>query len=172
MSDGGGGGGSDGGSGGGSDSGGGGWGGAGGGGSGSGSAWGGDGGAGAPGTGHPYDYSPPPAAGTGGSTGYGAPPGYYPPPGYYAPPRKTNGLAIASLVLGIIGIAACQLAGPVGVIMGHIARRRIRESGEDGDGMALAGIITGWIGTAILVAIVVLYAVIIGFAVADPESFN
>jgi hypothetical protein len=37
------------------------------------------------------------------------------------------------------------LAGLVGAILGHVARRKIRRSGEAGDGMALAGIIVGWI---------------------------
>jgi hypothetical protein len=35
--------------------------------------------------------------------------------------------------------------------MGHIARKQISERGEQGDGMALAGIIIGWITTGIYV---------------------
>jgi hypothetical protein len=34
-----------------------------------------------------------------------------------------------------------------------VARRQIRESGEQGDGMALAGIIVGWITTGIAVCV-------------------
>jgi hypothetical protein len=85
-----------------------------------------------------------------GQTAY-APPGYGPPgygPGGYAmypaaPP--TNGLAIAAMILSIAGF------GPIGAIMGHVARRQIQERGEQGDGFALAGIIVGWVTTGIWV---------------------
>jgi hypothetical protein len=77
-------------------------------------------------------------------------PGQYPPAPYqqspygpaYAPVQPTNGLAIASMIVAILGF------GPIGAIMGHIARRQIRERGEQGDGFALAGIIVGWVTTA------------------------
>jgi Domain of unknown function (DUF4190) len=59
----------------------------------------------------------------------------------YAPVQPTNGLAIASMIVAILGF------GPIAAIMGHIARRQIRERGEQGDGFALAGIIVGWVTT-------------------------
>lgn len=92
-----------------------------------------------------------------------APPGpVYPShPGYaaypYAPPRRTEGLAIGSLVVSCVGVLGLcfwsvgGLLGFVGAILGHVARRRIRDSGADGSGLALAGIIVGWICTAIAV---------------------
>ncbi|MDP9429602.1 MAG: DUF4190 domain-containing protein [Actinomycetota bacterium] len=40
---------------------------------------------------------------------------------------------------------------PVGLVLGIIARRQIRETGEQGSGLALAGIIVGGIGTALVV---------------------
>jgi hypothetical protein len=72
------------------------------------------------------------------------PPGYG-PGGYAAYPvaPPTNGLAIAAMILAIAGF------GPVGAIMGHVARRQIQERGEQGDGFALAGIIVGWVTTGI-----------------------
>jgi hypothetical protein len=39
----------------------------------------------------------------------------------------------------------CGYAAIIGAIMGHVARRQIRERGEEGDGMALTGVIVGWI---------------------------
>jgi Domain of unknown function (DUF4190) len=100
---------------------------------------------------------PPPAALPPASVGptaqfpsYEAPPPYPPqsgqPYGGYAygpvvPP--TNGLAIASMIMAILGF------GPIAAIMGHIARTQIRERGEQGDGFALAGIIVGWVTTGI-----------------------
>jgi hypothetical protein len=68
---------------------------------------------------------------------------------------KTSGLAIASLVTGILSIVACPLFGIPGLITGFTARRRIRESNgeETGEGLAAAGIITSLIGL-ILVGLV------------------
>lgn len=65
--------------------------------------------------------------------------------------RRTNGLAVASLVVSVVGLVACcgSVSGIVGAILGHVARRRIRRTGEAGAGMALAGILVGWIGLAI-----------------------
>ena len=40
---------------------------------------------------------------------------------------------------------------PVGLVLGIVARRQIRQTGEQGDGLALAGIIVGGIGTALAV---------------------
>lgn len=81
-----------------------------------------------------------------------APPGYGYPPGYaYPAPPSTNGMAIAALVCSLAGFATC-LSAPVGAILGHVARRQIRERGQQGDGMALAGIIVGWILTGLMVA--------------------
>ena len=101
-------------------------------------------------------YGPPP--GYGGQPGYGPPPGYaqsgwgqpgYGPPGYgpppgYGYPRPTNTLAILALVMAFV-------FSPVGLVLGIVARRQIRQTHEQGDGLALAGIIIGGIGTALAV---------------------
>jgi hypothetical protein len=67
-------------------------------------------------------------------------------PGYgYTPPR-TEGMAIGSLVCAVVGICACGLLlGPIAVVLGFVARNRIRESNGTltGEGLALAGIIVG-----------------------------
>jgi K+-transporting ATPase A subunit len=60
------------------------------------------------------------------------------------PTRSTNGMAIASLVLAI------SCCAPLAVIFGHIAKRQIRERGEDGGGLATAGLVIGYIGLALL----------------------
>jgi hypothetical protein len=64
-------------------------------------------------------------------------------------------MAVASLITSIAGVLTlfCYgvgiIAGIVGAILGHVARRRIRESGQDGAGLALSGIIIGWIATGL-----------------------
>ncbi|WP_236829756.1 DUF4190 domain-containing protein [Blastococcus sp. KM273128] len=71
---------------------------------------------------------------------YGQPYGGYP----YAPPQRTNGMAIASLVLGILWLY--WIGSILALVFGYTAQRQIRERGESGGGMATAGIVLGWIG--------------------------
>ena len=70
----------------------------------------------------------------------------------------TNGKAIASLVLAIIGGGIGSI---LAIIFGRQARREIDASGgaQGGRGLATAGIILGWIGI-VAIAIVILIAVI------------
>lgn len=68
--------------------------------------------------------------------------------GYGAPAvTKTNTNAIVSLVLSCVGLFTCGLASIPGVIFGHIARSQIRErhGREDGNGLAIAGLIIGYL---------------------------
>ncbi len=55
-------------------------------------------------------------------------------------------MAIAALACGIGQIFFWFVAGVPAIVFGHVARRQIRASGEGGDGMALAGLILGYIG--------------------------
>lgn len=99
-------------------------------------------------------YQPPPMPGP-----YGAAPGGYPgayPGGYYAPPdygaygaygagygalqSGMNTLAIVSLVSGIIGIFCC-VSSIVGIVCGTISLNQIKQTREDGYGLAIAGIV-------------------------------
>ncbi|HWH00721.1 MAG TPA: DUF4190 domain-containing protein [Pilimelia sp.] len=115
-----------------------------------------------------------PAAPTSGQTGQ-YPPGYgagYPGGGYAYPvpaAAQTNGMAIAALICSLAGLAVCVTA-PVGAILGHVARRQIRERGEQGDGMALAGIIVGWIVTALGVLLTVFWVLIVVWAINEAPS--
>ncbi len=86
-------------------------------------------------------YIPPQPAYGGGYPG--AYPGYAAP--VLMPAQSTNGMAIASMVLSLCGLLTCGVTGLIGAILGHVSRRQIRERGEGGDGMALAGIVVGWI---------------------------
>lgn len=92
--------------------------------------------------GSPY---PPPYAG-----------GYAPPYGSMAPP--TSGLAIASMVCGIVAPCLCYfaiVAAIPAVICGHLAMARIRENPLTlGRGMALAGLILGYIFIALTIFVV------------------
>lgn len=80
------------------------------------------------------------------------------PPGWHhPPPRQTNGMAIAALVVGLTSLMSCPLIGAVAIYLGNRARAEIRASGQDGDGLALAGVITGWVAVGIAVATILFF---------------
>ena len=70
---------------------------------------------------------------------------------------KNNGLAVASLICSCFGVVLFTLPCILGVIFGFVARSQIRRSqgAEKGDGLALAGIIVGFAGIALVILIVV-----------------
>jgi hypothetical protein len=82
----------------------------------------------------------------------------------YATPR-TDGLAIASLIIGILALV-CSVGclgvvlGPTAAIMGYISRQRISSSGGavGGGTLALVGLILGIVG--FVVSLLVLIAII------------
>lgn len=88
---------------------------------------------------------------TGPSYDYGSPAPY----GYPAQSENTNTLAILSLVFGLFG------SGIIAVILGHIARSQIRRTGERGSGMAIAGLVLGYL-VAVACVTAIVYAVAIG----------
>ena len=83
-------------------------------------------------------------------------------PGYaeLTPSSQPERLAVVSLALGIAGIIVCPLIVPsiVAIILGLVARGRInRESQKSGSGMAMAGVLSGFVGLLIIPLLVTLY---------------
>ena len=102
-------------------------------------------------------YPPPPPL-----PGYGQPGAGYPAyvPVYVAPSPPNNGLAIASMVVGILGIVLLFIIGPIlALVFGYIAKGQIdRSEGQQGGrGFAIAGIVLGWAGLAWSILIIGLY---------------
>ena len=71
------------------------------------------------------------------------------------PGQRTNVLSIISLVLAILGISIG------GVILGHISLNQIKKTHEAGHGLALAGLIIGYIGCAGWIIFWIIYIVAI-----------
>jgi len=88
----------------------------------------------------------------------------YPPPGFdpgsYAAPvviaSKTNGLAVAGMVLGIRWLY--WIGSILALIFGYVAKKQIDASNgqQSGRGMAIAAIVLGWVGVGILTLLIVL----------------
>ncbi len=78
----------------------------------------------------------------------------YPPPQIVRP--AINSMAVAALACGIGEFLTMGLTAIPAIILGHAARRQMRRTGEQGDGMALAGLTLGWIGliTAIIAGLI------------------
>jgi hypothetical protein len=114
----------------------------------------------------PYNAEPPPQPPAGTQPYYPpAPPAqqYYPgpyQPGPYQQPGQypyapypqapsTNGMAIAAMVLGILWIY--WIGSILALVFGYVARDQIKRTGQSGDGMAIAGIVLGWVGVGFLI---------------------
>jgi len=84
------------------------------------------------------------------------------------PERTTSSLAIASLVSGILGWTLLPVLGTlVAIVTGHMARAEIRRSGGalEGDGLAIGGLILGWLSALLwVIGIVVLFMFLGGLA--------
>ncbi|MER5702352.1 DUF4190 domain-containing protein [Micromonospora sp. NPDC002296] len=91
--------------------------------------------------GRPGQYGPP-------TPGYGqyGQPGPYGQPGQYPgqPPsgRATNILAVLSLVFAFV-------FPPAAIVFGHVAKRQLRRTGEEGDQLATWGLVLGYLFTAV-----------------------
>ena len=78
------------------------------------------------------------------------------------PPRQTSALAVTSLIAGVLGWTLVPWIGSiVAIITGHLARAEIRRDPQrlDGDGMAVAGLLLGWI--MIILSIIAFLALIV-----------
>ena len=81
---------------------------------------------------------------------------------------RTSTLAVVSLVTGILAWVCLPFVGALfAVICGHAARSEIRATrpAMEGDGLAVAGLVLGWLQLAMLVmAVLVVFAFFGGLA--------
>lgn len=108
----------------------------------------------------PPDYPPPPVYP---SAPYPPPPAYPSPYPFYGAPyapytaplparaRGTNGFAIASLVCGVLGLCAGLVGALPAIVFGHVALSQIKrgEGTEEGRGLAIAGLVMGYLILAV-----------------------
>jgi hypothetical protein len=97
-----------------------------------------------------------------GAAGYAHARGYCPGAGGYDPyrpmkPPGTNGKAIAALITSLVGLFCCGLPSIAGLILGVMAMRETKRTGQDGYAIALVGAIIGGLITAGWVIYLLLY---------------
>ncbi len=91
---------------------------------------------------------------------------------------STNTMALVSLIAGIVGLTIFPFAGSiVAVITGNIGRKEVAASAgtQTGDGMALAGLIMGWIGVVlgvIGICLVLLFLILLALAILQGVNQN
>ncbi|MEG0185997.1 MAG: DUF4190 domain-containing protein [Stenotrophomonas sp.] len=81
------------------------------------------------------------------------------------PPRQTSTLAVLSLVLGIAGWTVLPfVASIVAIVTGHMARGEIRRRPTEleGDGLALTGLILGWLSVGMVVLGILAFVLFFG----------
>jgi hypothetical protein len=82
----------------------------------------------------------------------------------------TNTLAIVSLIASISAYVILPFVGSiVGVITGHISLSQIKQTGENGRGMALTGTILGWVGIGLAVLGLILLLVLLPVFIANIQ---
>lgn len=129
----------------------------------------------------PPEYAPPPAQPTYGQPQYGAPqygqpqygqPQYGAPqpyPGGPATDRPSKGMAIASLLLSLIGCTI--IAGIASIVLAVIVLRRGKDGRDHGKGFAIAGLIISILSILLTVALVVL-GVVAGSTMKDVNDLK
>lgn len=110
----------------------------------------------------PYDPGTPDSSSYGQQPAYQqpafqqAPAGAYAQQGYYQQTRGTNTMAVVSLIAAICGLTVVPVIGSiVGAITGHMAKRQIAETGEEGSGMATAGLVISYITIGLTILLVI-----------------
>ncbi|MGH8160461.1 MAG: DUF4190 domain-containing protein [Rhodanobacter sp.] len=96
----------------------------------------------------------------------------------YRPASSTSTLAVVSLVFGILSWCLVPFIGAiVAVVCGHLARSEIRRAPAgtviEGDGMAVAGLVLGYIHLAVALLVVIVAILFFGvlFMHAGPHGF-
>jgi hypothetical protein len=98
------------------------------------------------------------------------------PPSTLASEVQTSGMAIASLVMGIVGWTILPLIGSVlAIIFGYMARSEIRQRPDEltGEGLAVAGLVLGWlmVGVSVLLLCLGGLGMCFFFAVAGSSGY-
>ncbi|PTT16455.1 DUF4190 domain-containing protein [Microbacterium sp. HMWF026] len=86
-------------------------------------------------------------------------------------PARTNTLAIVSLIASIVGVFVLPVIGQiVGIVTGHMSLSQIKARAEKGRGLAVAGLIVGYVTLALGVLLLVFFIILIQAAIGETSS--
>lgn len=92
--------------------------------------------------------------------------------GTVAPVAATNAMAVASFACGLSQFVFGPLGTIPAIVFGHIARGQIRRTGEQGAGLALAGLVLGWGAVALGVILAVVFALVMAAGTRSGMPMN
>lgn len=90
-----------------------------------------------------------------------------PVPDAPGPSGRTSGLAVAALVLGLLGFSI------IPVVLGHVALAQIKKTGDGGGAMAIVGLVLGYLGMLawLVIFIFVIIGLVWGAAAGNGRGF-
>ncbi|MFJ4038706.1 DUF4190 domain-containing protein [Microbacterium sp. NPDC090007] len=89
----------------------------------------------------------------------------------YAMPARINTLAIVSLIASVVGVFALPVIGQiVGIVTGHMSLSQIKARAEKGRGLAIAGLIVGYVTIALGVLLLILFVALLQAAIAGSGT--
>ncbi len=78
------------------------------------------------------------------------------------PVAKMNEFAMASLACGLGQVVFGPVVAIPAIVFGHVARHQIKRTGEQGAGLALAGLMLGWVALILVIVLIVGLAMSVG----------
>ncbi|WP_054147411.1 DUF4190 domain-containing protein [Frigoribacterium sp. RIT-PI-h] len=99
---------------------------------------------------------------------YGGQPAYQ---GQNGAPGQRNTLALVSMILGIAGFLT-SITALGAIVTGHMALSQIKKRGEEGRGMALTGLILGYVVVALTIIGIILLVVLFGAIASNPGLYD
>ncbi|TFD66859.1 DUF4190 domain-containing protein [Cryobacterium ruanii] len=113
-----------------------------------------------------------PVASDGQDPAYAQAPAYGQPPAYGQNPYGQQNAQDKYNVLAIISLVSVFFISLVAVITGHMAMSQIKKTGEKGYGLALWGLILGYLGIVVYIIIGIVFVAILVTGAASTTSFN
>ncbi len=89
------------------------------------------------------------------------PGGHFVTPAWPPAQNRVNSLAVAALACGVGQLLLGPLPTIPAIVLGHMARREIRRTGEDGNGLATFGLVLGWAGAGLILLAALVVVLII-----------
>jgi peptidyl-prolyl cis-trans isomerase B (cyclophilin B) len=71
--------------------------------------------------------------------------------------------------MAIVALVTAFVLAPMGIVFGHIALSQIKRSGEDGRGLAIAGLVVGYVFTGLYVLLIVFWIAMVAWFATEID---